>query len=86
MLENNDVFQLITKPTRVTKNSASLIDHIFKSALSNPIFSGITLNDISDHFITYCTISLKSNPESVKRKNFFVETLKIQINTYRDLF
>ena len=38
MLESNDVFQLITKPTRVTKNSASLIDYIFTSALSNPIF------------------------------------------------
>ena len=36
MLESNDVFQLISKLARVTKNSKSLIDHIFASALPNP--------------------------------------------------
>ena len=66
MLESNDVFQLITKPTRVTKNSASLINHIFISALSNSIFPGMILNDINDYFISYCAISLKYKPESVK--------------------
>ena len=60
MLESNGVFQLITKPSRVTKNSASLIDDISTSALSNPIFPGIILNNISDYFISYCAISLKN--------------------------
>ena len=41
MLESNGVFQLITKPTRITKNSACLIDHIFTSTSSNPIFPEI---------------------------------------------
>ena len=58
ILERNAVFQLITEPTSVTKNSASSIDHIFTSALSNPIFPGIILNDISDHFIAYFAIFL----------------------------
>ena len=71
MLESNSVFQLITKPTRVTKNSASLIDHMFTSALSNPIFPEIILNDINDHFITCFAISLESNPESVKHQKYF---------------
>ena len=83
MLESNGVFQLITKPTRVTKNSASLIDHIFTSALSNPIFPGIILNDISDHFITYCVTSLKSNPESVKHKKYICRDIKnLDIESY----
>ena len=83
MLESNGVFQLITKPTRVTKNSASLIDHIFTSALSNPIFPGIILNDISDHFITYCATSLKRNPESVKHKKYFCRDIKnLNIESY----
>ena len=38
ILKTNGVFQLITKPSRVTENSASLIDHIFSSISSNPIF------------------------------------------------
>ena len=76
MLQSNRVFQLITKPTRVTKNSASLIDHIFTSAISNSIFPGIIFNDISDHFITYCAISLTSNPESVKHQKYFCRDIK----------
>ena len=76
LLESNGVFQLITEPNRVTKNSACLIDHIFTNTLSNPIFPGIILNDISDHFITYCATSLKSNLESVKHKKYFCRDIK----------
>ena len=83
MLESNGVFKLITKATRITKNSASLIDRIFTSASSNSIFPGIILNDISDHFITYCAISLKSNPESVKHKKYFCRDIKnLDIESY----
>ena len=60
----------------VTKNSAFLIDHIFTSALSNLIFSGIILNDISNHFISYCAISLISNPESVEHQKYFRRDIK----------
>ena len=83
MLESNGVFQLITKSTRVTKNSSSLIVHIFISALSNPIFLKKILNDTSDHFITYCVISLKSNPESVKHKKYFCRDIKsLDVESY----
>ena len=83
LLESNGVFQLITKPTRVTKNSASLIDDISTSALSNPIFLGIFLNNMSDHFITYCAISLKINPESVKHQKYFCRDIKnLDIKSY----
>ena len=43
----------------------------------------IILNDISDHFITYCAISLKSNPESVKHKKCFCRDIKnLDIESY----
>ena len=51
----------ITKPTRVTKNSATLIDNIFSNNLmsSNNILTGILYSDISDHYpvfhIDYCS-------------------------------
>ena len=83
MIESNGVFQLITKPTRVTENSAFLIDHIFTSALSNPTFPRIILNDISDHFIIYCAVSLKSNPESIKHQKYFCRNIKnLDIESY----
>lgn len=44
-------FPLISKPTRITRNSATLIDNIFTNSLDNAnIKSGILVSDISDHF------------------------------------
>ena len=81
MLASSGLFQLITKPTRVTDTSASLIDHIFASSLSNPVCPGIILNDISDHFMTYCAISLRAKPQSTKQIKYLVRdfnNLKIE--------
>ena len=44
---------LITKPTRVTSNTATLIDNIFTNSSRNS-FNGIFLSDISDHFPIFC--------------------------------
>ena len=57
MLAGNGLFPLITKPTRITQESATLIDHIFNSAIGYSIFPGIILGDIGDHFFTYCAIN-----------------------------
>ena len=40
----------ISKPTRVTNYSATLIDNIITNIHEYPIKSGILYNDISDHF------------------------------------
>ena len=42
--------QTITKPTRVTYRSATLIDHIWTNDMQNYIRSGILYSSISDHF------------------------------------
>ena len=44
---------LITKPTRVTSNTATLIDNIFTNSSRNS-FNGILLSDISDHIPIFC--------------------------------
>ena len=41
---------LISNPTRLTSHPATLIDNIFTNSVSRNIFSGIVLNDLSDHF------------------------------------
>ena len=48
-LSSLSLIPVITKPTRITDKTATLIDNIF---VSNPInfTSGIIVNDISDHF------------------------------------
>ena len=45
----------VTKPTRVTNNSATLIDNIFTNNFKDSLkhHQGIFYNDISDHFPIY---------------------------------
>ena len=44
---------LITRPTRITSHSKTLIDNIFTSDLSSQIHSGLIINDMSDHLPIY---------------------------------
>ena len=47
---DNDMWPKITKPTRITKSCATLIDNIFISpCIYNQHSSGILVDDISDH-------------------------------------
>ena len=49
-LSSSGYMPLITKPTRITKSTATLIDNIFTNNLSRTEHSsGILINDISDH-------------------------------------
>ena len=47
---------LITKPTRITENTATLIDNIFtnNSLSGRRHLSGILYTDISDHLPVFC--------------------------------
>ena len=50
MLEKSS-FPCITRPTRVTKSSATLIDNVFINCkIHNKVKSSVILHDISDHF------------------------------------
>ena len=53
---------MITKPTRITKSSATLIDNIIVSEnLCGNFYSNILINDMSDHMPTICVVeSLKT--------------------------
>ena len=60
----------ITKPTRITKSSATLIDNIIVSEnLCGNFCSNILINDMSDHMPTICVVeSLKS----AKKNNIII--------------
>ena len=61
---SHDMFPLIDRPTRIVKNSATILDNIFTNVLSKQIKSGIFVNDITDHYpvfqVTDC-IDLNTN-------------------------
>ena len=44
---------LITKPTRITRQTATLIYHIYSNTSNNNITTGIITTDLSDHFATF---------------------------------
>ena len=50
-----NVFPLITKPTRVTKTTATLIDHILTNNIdiTSDHLQGILCTDISDHYVIF---------------------------------
>ena len=60
LMYSNSLFPLISKPTRVTQNTASLIDNIFCNDISTTDkFNGILFTDVSDHFPVF-TINYKT--------------------------
>ena len=60
----NAFYPTISKPTRVTKQTATLIDNIITNIHEYSIKSGILYNDISDHFPIFAFYELR-----VKREN-----------------
>ena len=53
MLVNKELFLTITRPTRITRQSATLIDNVFVSLnLHKRYESAILINDMSDHLPT----------------------------------
>ena len=49
LMYSNSFLPLITRPTRITSNTATLIDNIFTNNLVSDAFNGLLFTDISDH-------------------------------------
>jgi endonuclease/exonuclease/phosphatase family metal-dependent hydrolase len=72
------LLQVITKPTRCTQNSATLIDHVITNSMCPNIESIIVTSLISDHFpiIHHCNSSKKiTKPTTIKTRNFSDENI-----------
>ena len=56
IVTSNAFLPLITRPTRITATSATLIDNIFTNNFDNITQSvhGIYVTDISDHYLVFC--------------------------------
>ena len=68
----NGVFPVINRPTRVTKRSATIIDHILTNTLiDSRIQSSILKTDIRDHFVVFSL--LKTNFELINIKKTIIK-------------
>ena len=57
MLESNAFSNLMTKPTRVTENSQTTIDHLLTNDNESLINPGVFHYKLADHFPIFCLIS-----------------------------
>lgn len=69
MLLNLGFMPVITKSTRITDHTSTLIDHIYTNTPQKVLKSGICLADISDHLPIFCTIGSKL--PNVKELKFY---------------
>lgn len=56
----------INRPTRLTRQSASIIDHIWSNDYTNNINPGILITDVTDHFLPF-NICSKITEEALQR-------------------
>ena len=67
---------VITKPTRITDHSATLLDHIYSNSKSLNYQSGIIITDVADNFGTFY-VSRKKSPITVSNYKYIRE-MKIE--------
>jgi len=81
------LYPLISRPTRLTSYSATLIDNIFTNNISASCDNGLIINDLSDHLpiFTLCYTDAHSSTikpkESVAIRNFSSQN----INAFNNL-
>ena len=61
MLYTNNFLPIITKPTRITDHTKTLIDHIYTNMAIDQVKSGIAIFDISDHLPVFTVIKTSCN-------------------------
>ena len=72
----NSYIPMINRPTRVTRNTSTLIDNIFTNnySIDSLLFNGILKGDISDHYILFHIIK---STDSTKDVNSDYKTVRI---------
>ena len=53
--------QIVSRPTRITEHSATLIDHVYTNDIDSTLSCNILTLDLSDHLATHTKIDLGSN-------------------------
>ena len=69
----NGFFPLIHKPTRITKYTATCIDHIWTNSYGSMPKGGIILENISDHMITMQSSNIRMNSNGIAPKSIKIQ-------------
>ena len=68
LIFQNGIFPLINRPTRVTKSSATISDHVLTNTiLDSEVQSGIIKTDIRDHFAVFALMKTSLIQPNIKK-------------------
>ena len=82
MFYTNNILPIITKPTRLTDHTATLIDHIYTKCLQN-FTAGILTVDIADHLPVFCIVRTQPT-RNYSNKIYFRDYSKFNKDIYLD--
>lgn len=82
MLCSVSLLPIITKATRITNHTSTLIDQIYTNTPEKIMQSGICLVDISDHLPCFCTVTTKL--PNIIQQFFFRDYSKFDSRQYLD--
>ena len=75
----NGLLNVITKATHFSDTNQSLIDHIFTNVNDVNSYSGVLINKISDHFMSFTSLPckrIKMANKNIKSRNFSIENMQ----------
>ena len=67
VLNNYCLKQLLTLPTRITKKSTSLLDHVLTNSADRVSQFGVVDTGLSDHQLIYCTRKITRTKSNVHK-------------------
>ena len=73
----------ITQPTRVTENTATIVDNIFSNNMDNKILSGNIITDFSDHYSQFVSV-VRDKIDYKSIKMFKRDYSKFSNDSFRD--
>ena len=74
---------VITRPTRLSFTSATIIDHIYTNDVTSKSKSGIIITDVADHFGTFYMI-IKDNNRNQETQKIIRQCNESNINTFKE--
>ena len=84
LFHSNNFFNVILKPTRVSRMAATLLDHVWTNDYSNCVLNNILYCNISDHFPTLCSFSSQlTKNKNVKKTIHFRNFNDINIANFK---
>ena len=81
---SHGLVQIVSRPTRITDKSATLIDHVYTNNLDSTLSCNIFTMDLTDHLATHTKVSLRSNSENLQRKTQLKDKINKEFRVFNE--